>query len=36
MQEFQKFQNLSEFEAGSIQEKFNEIKELLILFGIPW
>ena len=36
IQEYQKLQNLSEFEAGSITEKFNEIKELLILFGIPW
>ena len=36
MQEFQRFQNLSGFEASSLQEKFQEIKELLILFGIPW
>jgi len=36
MEKFQQFQNLSELEGGSIQDKLREIKEMLIMFGIPW
>lgn len=36
MEQFQKFQNLNELEGDSIQERLREIKELLIMFGIPW
>lgn len=36
MDQFQKFQNLSDLEGGSIQDKLREIKELLIMLGVPW
>ena len=36
MEQFQKFQNLSDLEGDSIQDKLRDIKELLEMFGIPW
>ena len=36
MEQFQKFQNLEDLEGGSIQDKLREIKELLVMLGVPW
>ena len=36
MEEYNKLVNIQGLEGGSIQDKFEEIKYLLTLFGIPW
>jgi len=36
MEQFNQYQNIAELEGGGIQDRFEEIKYLLTLFGIPW
>ncbi|EAS06115.1 XPG amine-terminal domain protein (macronuclear) [Tetrahymena thermophila SB210] len=35
-EEYQRFLNLGELDSETIQDKFQQVRQLLLLFGVPW